>query len=223
MLIGWRATKGVRFMRRAVHIVLAAALFGGTGAFMVPWGTTGLPQHGGTATFTENAPIRAAAIRRDMMRATPVRHIAVHRAVRRARTRVRRRPVVHTVRVPVPSSAASELASMINQARRAHGFGALRWSGALASGARSHSASMAASGSLYHSTTSQMWSDADRACTCSRVGEMVGESRSITRVFNAFMASSVHRAEILNGRFRYVGVGVVRSGATYWVTVRFAG
>ena len=85
-------------------------------------------------------------------------------------------------------------------------FKAQSWSGRLA-GAQGLSHSNLAEGIGYP------WS---------RLGENVGYGYSIEQVHNAFMASPGHRANILDGGFNRIGVGVTRDGAgRYWVVQEF--
>jgi hypothetical protein len=53
------------------------------------------------------------------------------------------------------------------------------------------------------------------------LAENVGRGPSVTSLHDAFMASSGHRANILNDRVEQVGIGVVTRGNTVWVTVVF--
>jgi uncharacterized protein YkwD len=132
------------------------------------------------------------------------------------------RRTVHPV--STRSVAGGEFASWINTARNDHGLRSLSYNATLASSARAHSSSMAANGSIYHSSHSQLWSNADRACSsCTTAGEIVGAGSSLRQVFDAFMADSVHRSVILDSRFRYFGVGIVYSRGSYWITEQFAG
>jgi uncharacterized protein YkwD len=48
-------------------------------------------------------------------------------------------------------------------------------------------------------------------------------SGSLSDLQDAFMNSTVHRQNILNRRFKHVGIGVARDGDAYWVTVVFYG
>jgi uncharacterized protein YkwD len=55
-----------------------------------------------------------------------------------------------------------------------------------------------------------------------RLGENVGYGYSIEQVHGAFMGSPGHRANILDGGFNRIGVGVTRDGAgRYWVVQEF--
>ncbi len=56
----------------------------------------------------------------------------------------------------------------------------------------------------------------------SRLGENVGYGYSLEQVQQAFMSSPGHRANILDGGFNRVGIGVSRDGGgRYWVVQEF--
>jgi uncharacterized protein YkwD len=112
------------------------------------------------------------------------------------------------------------LHEFINQARTSKGLGDLRLSDRLSKVARAHSAAMADGGKvLYHSCLtcrlgSWEWSIA---------GENVGTAGTVGRVHRLFMNSSSHRANILRGPYRTVGVGIVEKGGRLWITQIFLG
>jgi uncharacterized protein YkwD len=54
-------------------------------------------------------------------------------------------------------------------------------------------------------------------------GENVGYGSSVDQIHTLFMGSEGHRANILNPAYGQVGIGVVRSGGTVWVTIDFVG
>ncbi|HVF76097.1 MAG TPA: CAP domain-containing protein [Acidimicrobiales bacterium] len=113
------------------------------------------------------------------------------------------------------------LASLVNGARAAAGLPALAVSGGLSDVARSHSASMAAAGDIYHSGA--LGSTVGTAVpNWTSVGENVGVGATVAEVHAALMASGSHRANIL-GDYNVLGVGVVRSAdGRLWVTELFA-
>jgi len=55
------------------------------------------------------------------------------------------------------------------------------------------------------------------------IGENVGYGSSVDQVHQSFMGSSGHRANILKASYSHVGIGVVASGGTAWVTLDFVG
>ena len=86
--------------------------------------------------------------------------------------------------------------------------------------ARSHSAQMARAGRIYHSNLSSVGS---RISGWRVLGENVGMGPDLRVLNQAFMNSPGHRANLLCKCFRYVGIGVVQSGRTYFVTHIFYG
>ena len=103
---------------------------------------------------------------------------------------------------------------MINEARAAAGMRPLTLSDRLSRMAHRHSKQMANIGGLFHSCLT---------CQISafrRLAENVGYGADRYAVQGQLMASPPHRANIL-GKFRRVGVGVVRQGGLAWVTQIF--
>ena len=117
-----------------------------------------------------------------------------------------------------PASAATtvELAfvTKINASRTARGLKALPVRSGLTYAARRHSAAMASRSRLYHSNLSNI-------CCYRAVAENVAVGYTVYSVHKALMSSSAHRANILDRRWRGVGVGVVKSGGRLWVTEIF--
>jgi uncharacterized protein YkwD len=117
-----------------------------------------------------------------------------------------------------PASAATTLeramVTKINATRAYHGLRALYFAPDMTTIAHRHSAAMASRHTLYHS-------DLSKVCCFRAVGENVGYATSVYRVHKALMASPAHRANILDRRWRGVGVGVVSSGGYLWVTEIF--
>ncbi len=122
--------------------------------------------------------------------------------------------------VPARASTSSDESSfvrLINSARSSRGLRTLAVRSDLTSVARRHSQDMASSGGIYHNSrlSSQVsgWRE---------LGENVGTGRDVSKVHDAFMNSSSHRANILHATFNEIGVGVVRSGDVIYVTEVFA-
>src|SRR3954468_8133333 len=115
------------------------------------------------------------------------------------------------------------LAARINDARRAHGLRSLvvvpgapdvarRWAWHLASGQTlSHNPNLV--GALERAGSSAWTSIAEN------VGE--GSSTDPNSLFQAYMASPPHRANILDSSVRYLGVGVVERSGLAWNTLDF--
>ncbi len=118
------------------------------------------------------------------------------------------------------TSSELQMASLINKARVSHGRAPLRFNYSMARLARRHSATMASRNLLYHNPYLAQWYS---TWSWRILGENVGVGSSVASLHVAFMNSKPHRANILDRRFRNVGVGiVVRNGRT-WVTVNFLG
>ena len=107
-----------------------------------------------------------------------------------------------------------------NQARVNAGLAAMRWDAELASTARSWSAKMARDGRISHDPNlGQVAGQVEPDWRS--IGENVGVGYSVQSLFDAFMGSSGHRANIMKAAYNRVGIGVVHSGGKIWVTVRF--
>jgi uncharacterized protein YkwD len=113
------------------------------------------------------------------------------------------------------SNRETRLIAKINYARAVHGLRALRVKPALMRYAGRHSTAMADRRELFHTTNFGV------LCCWSAIGENIGYSSTVARVHRAFMRSPGHRANILNPRFRRVGVGIVERGGLLWVTEIF--
>ena len=89
--------------------------------------------------------------------------------------------------------------------------------------ARQHSVAMAKKGSLWHITNPSSYYL--KGISWSTWGENVGVTGgTVWDVQTAFMNSPMHRANILNNRFRRVAVGTYRDGSgLLWVTIFFYG
>lgn len=120
------------------------------------------------------------------------------------------------VRASIPES---EFVALLNAERSAQGLSALAWNPGAAAVAGEWSAAMAASGSLGHNPHlgQQL---RDRASDWQRFGENVGTGADAASIHAAFMASAVHRDNIL-GDYNQVGVGTASADGVLWVTVDF--
>ena len=99
----------------------------------------------------------------------------------------------------------------INRARRARGRGALDRDRQAGYVARRHARAMANHGYVFHD------GDLGRVITrWRRLGQNSGKGASCRQLSRAFIRSAGHRSNIL-GRFRYMGVGVVRAGGRVYV------
>ena len=130
-----------------------------------------------------------------------------------------------TLGTPAPAGATVEerlqLTDLVNQAREARGLHGLGWSKDLWSLARKHSIEMCASGDLYHSRNLSVRLS---FANWSTYGENVGVGVDVRGLFDAFMASDAHRANILDRSFRKVGIGFAHDeNGILWVTMIFYG
>lgn len=123
--------------------------------------------------------------------------------------------------------AEQRLVQKMNAERGARGLGALAVDARLTEIARDWTPRMIADGQLSHRPGADLTRLAPSGWT--RLGENVGrtvksgagEAELVDRLHDAFMASPGHRDNIL-GDYRYVGVGIQRSGdGGMWVTVNF--
>jgi uncharacterized protein YkwD len=119
------------------------------------------------------------------------------------------------------TSAEWQLGSLINAARARAGKAALSPRTNISDVAHRWSANMASRNLLYHNPN--LATAIRRLLSWRYLGENVGYAGSVKEAFNAFMASAPHKANILNGRFNKVGLGVVVKNGRYWVTIDFVG
>jgi uncharacterized protein YkwD len=109
-----------------------------------------------------------------------------------------------------------------NQSRVSHNVHRVKINRLLSEQARRHSLAMSRRGELFHTSSApsvylggmrwRVW------------GENVGvTSGTVAGLQRAFMASSGHRANVLNRSFQRVAIGAVRVHGMLWVTVFFYG
>jgi uncharacterized protein YkwD len=108
----------------------------------------------------------------------------------------------------------------LNHTRRNHGLAAFKLNIDLSHRAWQHSKRMAEKNDCFH--TLDLY-DAVRSYHPSTWGENVGAAGTLRRIRHLWMGSGGHRANILNGRFRRIGIGVVRARGLVWVTAIFYG
>jgi uncharacterized protein YkwD len=104
----------------------------------------------------------------------------------------------------------------LNNDRAAHSVGPLMPHGELVAKAQAWADKLSRDGRLSHSNL------ASGVPGCWRsLGENVGYGSSIGGVQDAFMNSSAHRANVLNGAFAYAGTGVAYNGSRVYVVQVF--
>jgi uncharacterized protein YkwD len=121
------------------------------------------------------------------------------------------------------SSYGSRLLALVNQARSSHGLGTLSWASGTSSVAISWTDHLAQAHALSHNPNLGPQLESHGSANWTIYGENVGEapSNSPDELFNAYMQSPEHRANILETRYRFIGLGVVFTGSTAWNTMDF--
>ena len=117
-------------------------------------------------------------------------------------------------------SAEADFLVRLNAERTNRGLQPLAGDAPLANTSRTWSADMRARNQLSHDPNLAAIAAAVEPAWRS-VGENVGVGYTVLQLHDAFMASSGHRANILKPNYNRVGIGVVMSGSTIWITVRF--
>jgi uncharacterized protein YkwD len=113
-----------------------------------------------------------------------------------------------------------EMLQLTNQAREDKHRADLKLDKVLSRYAVDHSKAMANEGSLFHTEDlARILKGRD----WSMGGENVGVGSSLSDLQAAFMASKVHRQNILQSGYDHTAIGVVASDGEFWVTVIFYG
>lgn len=125
--------------------------------------------------------------------------------------------------VPVAGSWQAEMLASLNAQRSAAGVGPLTACPTLEVAAQRHSADQAARSTMSHtgSDGSSPWDRMARAGYrnyTAAAENVAGGQRGVGQVMSAWMGSSGHRANILNGAYTHVGVGqaISAGGRAYW-------
>jgi uncharacterized protein YkwD len=114
----------------------------------------------------------------------------------------------------------NKMLHLLNHVRQTHGRPVFRLNATVSHRAWLHSKAMANQNALFH--TGNLY-DAVRVYRPSTWGENVGMAGLLARVRTLWMHSAPHRANILNGRYRRIGIGVVKARGVVWVTTIFYG
>jgi uncharacterized protein YkwD len=112
--------------------------------------------------------------------------------------------------------------ALTNSDRQRHERRHLAFAERLARYAKAHSQAMADDGYIYHSTGDQLLRALD-GYDWQLGGENVGVGGSLESLEEAFMASELHRRNILRKVYDHAAVGIVRADERIWVTVIFYG
>lgn len=115
-----------------------------------------------------------------------------------------------------------QMLELTNDDRIRRERGELDFAAGLSRYARRHSEAMARRGYLFHSSDDELrgvlegqdWSIA---------GENVGVGGSLETLEAAFMASKLHRRNVLREAYEHAAIGIVRADGRLWVTVIFYG
>ena len=107
-------------------------------------------------------------------------------------------------------------ATKINRARSSRNRTKLRLDPELSKVARAHTHAMARKQDLFHSSSANL---RNRITNWTMLGENVGYGGDVQSLHRAFMDSPAHRANVLNGSFVHVGVGVVNKNGVMYVTM----
>jgi hypothetical protein len=122
---------------------------------------------------------------------------------------------------PSPAAALTSdeqyFLTQINALRASRGLAPLQVDGNMTALAADHTAEMAAAGRLYH--TSGLSSGVTGGWT--KLGENVGFGSNLELIWNAFVNSPTHYANLVDPEFTHVGVAVVPAGGVLWTTHRF--
>jgi hypothetical protein len=115
------------------------------------------------------------------------------------------------------ATAETQFVNLINTLRQSKGLRPLAVDPRLTTVARGWSANMASTGTLAHNPSFSAQAPSDWL----KLGENVGYGPDVNAIHTAFVNSPHHYANLVDADFNAVGVGVVVSGSTMWVTEDF--
>jgi len=121
------------------------------------------------------------------------------------------------------STFATKLVDLINTARGQHGLSALMVTSGTSTVAGSWTEHLAAAQALSHNPNLAAQLETHGSANWTAYGENVGvgPTSSAQTLFDAYMNSPEHRANILGASYRYLGIGVVFTGSRAWNTLDF--
>jgi hypothetical protein len=115
------------------------------------------------------------------------------------------------------SDEAAQFVAAINGSRASlAGVGALQSKSDLTDVANRHAAEMAAAGSIFHNPAL-----GSQVSGWEVLGENVGVGTDVAGLHQAFLDSPAHRANLLDGRFTEVGIGIAHTSDSLWVVEVF--
>jgi hypothetical protein len=133
--------------------------------------------------------------------------------------------LAHAYPGDIPQSPAEKrIFEELNQERISHGLLALEWNGQAATTARAHARLLAENARLSHQFSGEATLPERLGATGARFtvsAENVARTEFLEDVHPALMASSGHRANILNTSYNAVGIGVVKSEGRVYVAQDF--
>lgn len=118
-----------------------------------------------------------------------------------------------------PAAAANDFVARINELRASRGLGALSVDGELTAQANQWAATMANAGRIFHASDLSVGITAN----WSKLGENVGVGGDTSSLFQAFVNSPTHYANLVDPAYSRVGVGVVHAGGRMYTAHRFMG
>lgn len=113
--------------------------------------------------------------------------------------------------------AEAQFVGLINNLRANQGLPSLAIDGELVDNARSWSVTMSDAGDIFHTSDQSV----GLTSRWQLLGENVGVGPDVNDLFNAFVASPTHYANIVNPDFDFIGVGVYWSGDRMWTAQRY--
>jgi uncharacterized protein YkwD len=123
------------------------------------------------------------------------------------------------VSLPDPGASEADFVARINQLRAARGLGALTVDPELTAQARQWAQTMANAGHIYHSGDLSGGISAN----WQKLGENVGVGGDVGSLFQAFVNSPTHYANLVDPAYTRIGVGVVNAGDRMYTAHRFMG
>lgn len=121
------------------------------------------------------------------------------------------------IAVPDPGSAEADFTARINGLRASKGLAPLSVDAELVTQARAWASNMAGQGRIFHT------SDLSNGISANwvKLGENVGVGPDVAVLFQAFVDSPTHYANLVDPKYTMVGVGVVVSGDRIFTAHRF--
>ncbi|MEU9843830.1 CAP domain-containing protein [Actinomadura sp. NPDC048032] len=213
----------------SVVALTAGVAYGVTGSSEAPADSRPVADRAAPAPTPSPAKTKAPAGKpkasRTAKRSTVAKKPAKHTT---KRPQKKKRPVTPAPRSTAPGGGsvgggtlAQQVVALTNAERAKNGCGALTVDSRLQAAAQGHSADMVARDFFDHTNPSGR-SPGDRITAAGYRWSTYGENiaygqRTPAAVMSAWMNSSGHRANILNCRFKNIGVGVaLKSGTPYW-------